>query len=134
MLKNNSCPRAIFKILGSLISVKKSSNHLQAPRGFLIILFSYIIMLMSTLTIISMILKNRMLGQTYEFKDVKDLLAKASEKKSGDELAGVCADSALQRIAAKETLSQLTVADIRENPVVPYENDSVTRIIQDDID
>lgn len=81
-----------------------------------------------------MILKTRMLGQTYEFKDVKDLLAKASEKKSGDELAGVGAESALQRIAAKEVLGQLTVADIRENPVVPYEKDSVTRIIQDDIE
>lgn len=32
-----------------------------------------------------MILKTRMLGQTYEFKDVKDVLAKASEKKSGDD-------------------------------------------------
>ena len=40
-----------------------------------------------------MILKTVMLGQTYEFKDVKELLAKASEKKSGDELAGVCAGS-----------------------------------------
>lgn len=44
-----------------------------------------------------MILKTRMLGQTYEFKDVKDVLAKASEKKSGDELAGVGAESALER-------------------------------------
>ena len=50
-----------------------------------------------------------MLGQTYEFKDVKELLAKASEKKSGDELAGVCAGSTLERIAAKEVLGQLTV-------------------------
>lgn len=75
-----------------------------------------------------------MLGQTYEFKDVKELLAKASEKKSGDELAGVCAGSTLERIAAKEVLGQLTVADIRNHPSVPYEEDAVTRIIQDDID
>ena len=81
-----------------------------------------------------MILKTRMLGQTYEFKDVKDVLAKASEKKSGDELAGVGAESALERIAAKEVLAQLTVADLTEHPVVPYEEDAVTRIIQDDID
>lgn len=80
-----------------------------------------------------MILKTSMLGQIYEFKDVKDVLAKASEKKSGDELAGVAAESKLQRIAAKEVLGQLTVSDLRETPVVPYE-DSVTRIIQDDID
>ena len=81
-----------------------------------------------------MILKTSMLGQIYEFKDVKDVLAKASEKKSGDELAGVAAESKLQRIAAKEVLGQLTVGDLRENPAVPYEEDSVTRIIQDDID
>lgn len=81
-----------------------------------------------------MILKTSMLGQVYEFKDVKDVLAKASEKKSGDELAGVAAESKLQRIAAKEVLGQLTVGDLRENPAVPYEEDSVTRIIQDDID
>ena len=81
-----------------------------------------------------MILKTSMLGQIYEFKDVKDVLAKASEKKSGDELAGVAAESKLQRIAAKDVLGQLTVSDLRENPVVPYEEDSVTRIIQDDID
>ena len=75
-----------------------------------------------------MILKTRMLGQTYEFKDVKDVLAKASEKKSGDELAGVGAESALERIAAKEVLAQLTVADLTEHPVVPYEEDAVTWI------
>ena len=44
-----------------------------------------------------MILKTSMLGQVYEIKDVKDVLTKASEKKSGDELAGVqqkrCLDS-----------------------------------------
>ena len=55
-----------------------------------------------------------MLGQVYEFKDVKDVLAKASEKKSGDELAGVAAESKLQRIAAKEVLGQLTVGDLRD--------------------
>lgn len=81
-----------------------------------------------------MILKTRMLGQTYEFRTVKEVLAKASEKKSGDELAGVGASSALERIAGKEVLSQLTVADLRNHPSVPYEEDAVTRIIQDDLD
>ena len=76
-----------------------------------------------------MILKTRMLGQTYEFKDVKDVLAKASEKKSGDELAGVGAESALERIAAKEVLAQLNVElDIRR-PVKHF-NTALQRIIQ----
>lgn len=81
-----------------------------------------------------MILKTRMHGKTYEFSSVKETLAKASELKSGDILAGVGAESRLERIAAKAVLSELTVGDLRENPVIPYEEDSVTRIIQDDLD
>lgn len=80
-----------------------------------------------------MILKTRLRGQTFEFKDVKEVLAKASEKKSGDALAGVCAESALERIAAKEVLADLTVRDLRENPSVPYEKDRVTRLIDEDL-
>lgn len=56
-----------------------------------------------------MILKTSMLGQVYEFKDVKDVLAKASRKKIRGRTAGVAAESKLQRIAAKEVLGQLTV-------------------------
>lgn len=76
-------------------------------------------------------LKTVILGKTYQFKDVKEVLAKANEEKSGDILAGVAASSGTERIAAKEVLSNLLVSDLRENPVVPYEEDDVTRIIQD---
>ncbi len=76
-------------------------------------------------------LKTVILGKTYQFKDVKEVLAKANEEKSGDILAGVAASSGTERIAAKEVLSNLLVSDLRENPVVPYEQDDVTRIIQD---
>lgn len=76
-------------------------------------------------------LKTVILGKTYQFKDVKEVLAKANEEKSGDILAGVAASSGSERIAAKEVLSNLLVSDLRENPVVPYEQDDVTRIIQD---
>ncbi len=76
-------------------------------------------------------LKTVILGKTYEFKDVKEVLAKANEEKSGDILAGIAAESGTERIAAKEVLSNLLVSDLRENPVVPYEEDDVTRIIQD---
>src|SRR5699024_9133603 len=64
----------------------------------------------------------------------KEVLAKANEEKSGDVLAGIAAASGLERIAAKEVLSNLLVSDPRENPVVPYEDDEVTRIIQDGAD
>lgn len=78
-----------------------------------------------------MILKTKLFGKVYQFRDVKDVLAKANEEKSGDKLAGVAATSAEERVAAKVVLSNLTVADLRNNPVVAYELDEVTRIIQD---
>lgn len=80
-----------------------------------------------------MLLKTTLFGRTYQFKSVKDVLAKANEVKSGDELANVAAANAEERVAAKVVLSEMTLADLRENPVVPYETDEVTRIIQDDL-
>ena len=80
-----------------------------------------------------MLLKTTLLGKTYAFRDLKDVLAKANEEKTGDKLAGLAAENARERIAAKVVLSALTLADLRENPAVPYEEDEVTRIIQDDV-
>jgi ethanolamine ammonia-lyase large subunit len=77
------------------------------------------------------ILKTKLFGKTYQFKDVKEVLAKANEDRSGDHLAGVAASSAAERVAAKQVLANLRVSDLRENPVVPYEDDEVTRVIQD---
>jgi ethanolamine ammonia-lyase large subunit len=68
-------------------------------------------------------------GQTYTFKSVKDVLAKSAEKRSGDELIGVAAQSERERIAAKWVVANLTLQDIFENPVLPYETDEVTRVI-----
>jgi len=78
-------------------------------------------------------LKTNLFGKTYAFRDIKDVLAKANEEKSGDKLAGIAAETAQERVAAKVVLSEMLVSQIRENPVVPYEQDEVTRIIQDDI-
>ena len=79
-------------------------------------------------------LSTRLSGRTFQFSSVKEVLAKANELKSGDILAGVAAASDLERIAAKEVLSGLLLSDLREHPVVPYEEDEVTRIIQDGVD
>ena len=73
-------------------------------------------------------------GKHFDFRSVKEVLAKANEEKSGDKLAGVAAGSDLERVAAKVVLSNFLVSDLRENPVVPYEEDEVTRINQDSID
>lgn len=78
-------------------------------------------------------LKTVLFGKTHAFRDVKDVLAKANEEKSGDKLAGVAAQNAEERVAAKIVLSRLQLQDLREYPAVPYEQDEVTRIIQDDV-
>ena len=78
-------------------------------------------------------LKTTLLGKTYVFSHIKEVLAKANEEKTGDKLAGLAAENAQERIAAKVVLSALTLRDLRENPAVPYEQDEVTRIIQDDV-
>lgn len=78
---------------------------------------------------------NKMLfGHNYEFKSIKEVLAKANEQKSGDTLAGIGAENAKERVAAKYVLADLTVEDITNSPAVEYEKDSVTRIILDDLD
>ena len=78
-------------------------------------------------------LKTTLLGKTYQFKSLKDVLAKANEEKTGDQLAGLAAETAQERVAAKVVLSEMTLRDLRENPAVAYEEDEVTRLIQDDL-
>ncbi|MFD3260368.1 ethanolamine ammonia-lyase subunit EutB [Paenibacillus lentus] len=80
-----------------------------------------------------MILKTKLFGHIYQFKTLMDVMAKANEEKSGDKLAGLGADSAEERVAAKVVLSQIKLSDLRNNPAVPYEQDEVTRIIQDQV-
>lgn len=69
----------------------------------------------------------------YEFKTLNEVMAKANEEKSGDMLAGLAAESAEERVAAKAVLSKITLEELRNNPAVPYEEDEVTRIIQDSV-
>ncbi len=77
-------------------------------------------------------LKTTIQGQTFAFTSVKDVLAKSSEKRSGDELTGVSAQNERERVAAKWVVANLTLQDLYENPVLPYEKDEVTRVIIDD--
>ena len=52
-----------------------------------------------------MILKTKLFGKVYEFKSLREVMAKANEEKSGDKLAGIAAESAEERVAAKVVLS-----------------------------
>ena len=72
------------------------------------------------------------LNQTaYMFPDLKALLAKASPPRSGDTLAGVAAESAEERVAARFCLADVPLKDFLAEPLVPYEDDEVTRLILD---
>ena len=78
-------------------------------------------------------LKTTLLGKTYVFQDLKQVLAKANEEKTGDKLAFLAAETAQERVAAKVVLSGITLEELYENPAVPYEQDEVTRLIIDDV-
>lgn len=80
-----------------------------------------------------MILKTKLFGKVYQFNSLREVMGKANEEKSGDKLAGVAAESAEERVAAKVVLSHITLEDLYNNPAVPYEEDEVTRIIIDGI-
>ncbi len=70
-------------------------------------------------------------GRIYRFADLKTLLARATPLRSGDELAGIAAESAEERVAAQMALADLPLKAFFDEPLVPYETDEVTRLIFD---
>jgi ethanolamine ammonia-lyase large subunit len=66
--------------------------------------------------------------------DLKTLLARATPERSGDQLAGIAAGSAAERVAAQMALADLPLAHFLNEAVVPYEEDEVTRLIIDSHD
>lgn len=70
-------------------------------------------------------------GCSYRFEDLKTLLAKATPERSGDVLAGVAAESEMERAAARYALADLPLKHFLTEAVVPYEQDDVTRLIFD---
>ncbi|MCW5613250.1 MAG: ethanolamine ammonia-lyase subunit EutB [Rubrivivax sp.] len=70
-------------------------------------------------------------GRTWSFADLKTLLARATPRRSGDELAGIAAASDEERIAARFALADLPLATFLHEALVPYEDDEVTRLIVD---
>ena len=69
------------------------------------------------------------MSEHYHFSDFRELLAKANEEKSGDQLAGVAATSERERVAAKSALADLPLIDLLNSPLIPPETDEVTRLI-----
>lgn len=68
------------------------------------------------------------------FGSLRELLAKASPRRSGDELAGLAAANAEERVAAQLCLADLPLSLFLEQPLIPYEEDEVTRLIFDSHD
>jgi ethanolamine ammonia-lyase large subunit len=73
-------------------------------------------------------------GTNYAFDDLKTLLAKATPLRSGDQLAGIAAESAEQRVAAQYALADVPLKTFLDDLVIAYEIDDVTRLIVDSHD
>jgi ethanolamine ammonia-lyase large subunit len=72
--------------------------------------------------------------QTWQFADLKDLMAKATPMRSGDALAGLAATSDAERMGARMCLADLPLPRFLSEALVPYESDEVTRLIIDSHD
>lgn len=70
-------------------------------------------------------------GRSYRFGSLARLLAAASPERSGDRLAGLAAESAQERVAARWALADVPLTAFLAEPVIPYETDDVTRLIVD---
>jgi ethanolamine ammonia-lyase large subunit len=70
-------------------------------------------------------------GVRYTFDSLAQLLARATPARSGDQLAGICATTAQERVAAQRSLADLPLKSFLDEAIVPYETDEVTRLILD---
>ena len=70
-------------------------------------------------------------GEQYNFADLKELLAKANEPKSGDLLAGIAAKNERERIAAKMALADLPLSEFLAHPILDPDSDDVSKVIFD---
>ena len=73
-------------------------------------------------------------GTTHVFSSLKELMAKATPVRSGDQLAGIAAASAEENISARIALADVPLRRILAEPLVPYEDDEITRLILDTYD
>ncbi|MBP9886778.1 MAG: ethanolamine ammonia-lyase subunit EutB [Leptospiraceae bacterium] len=78
--------------------------------------------------------KTKVGKKTYQFKNLKTLMAKATPLRSGDVLAGIAANTQEERVAAQIKLSEIPLKRFLEEELIPYEKDEVTRLILDSHD
>ncbi len=73
-------------------------------------------------------------GRSYNFKNLKTLLAKASPLRSADELAGIAAASEEERAVAQWLLADLPLTEFLQEPLIPPEQDEVSKLIAESHD
>jgi ethanolamine ammonia-lyase large subunit len=74
------------------------------------------------------------MSERFTFRDLRELFARANEEKSGDQLAGLAARSEQERVAAKEKLADLSLAEIVNQPLIDPDDDDVSRLILESFD
>src|SRR6202795_554939 len=72
--------------------------------------------------------------EQFVFRDLRDLMAKANEEKSGDQLAGLAARSERERVAAKRKLADLPLGEIVRQPLIDPSHDEVSRLLLESYD
>jgi ethanolamine ammonia-lyase large subunit len=73
-------------------------------------------------------------NRSFGFRNLADLMAKATPARSGDRLAGLAAETAEQRVVAQMALAEVPLKHFLDYALIPYEEDEVTRLIFDDHD
>jgi ethanolamine ammonia-lyase large subunit len=73
-------------------------------------------------------------NKIFTFRSLADLMAKATPERSGDALAGICAETAAERVVAQMTLADLPLKTFLNEAIIPYEQDEITRLIIDSHD
>ncbi|HSI04487.1 MAG: ethanolamine ammonia-lyase subunit EutB [Myxococcota bacterium] len=71
------------------------------------------------------------LGETFSFGSIKEVMNKANDLRSGDVQAGLTAGSERERVAAKRVLSEITLDELYNAPSIPYDRDELTRLFVD---
>ncbi|MBI1816256.1 MAG: ethanolamine ammonia-lyase subunit EutB [Deltaproteobacteria bacterium] len=70
----------------------------------------------------------------YTFASLAEVMAKANEEKSGDQLAGLAAADAKERVAAKTALADVRLRAFVDEPLLPPEADELSRAFLNELD
>ncbi|WP_374087176.1 ethanolamine ammonia-lyase subunit EutB [Methylomicrobium lacus] len=68
-------------------------------------------------------------GKSYQFRNLRTLMAKASPRRSADELAGLGAETEVERALAQRLLADVSLRQFIEEPLIAPEQDEVSRLI-----